>query len=222
MGYSNYQCLECFPDFELKEMSFNQPCITKIINTYGKSTNNYIPSINICPSIPKLTEISANPTCVACLNKSANIYADPDCISCWLTYNYAWGRCQPQQSSGLNFYASDIVLNNSSNTSWVGDGLIQQGCTSDYPGIVGIPNIPNNTNHTTPVPATLTYTLTGLPNHFGLTFFMNLFKIDYWAADASNKSPSPLKLSVFVDSPNAVSNQIVLQLNNSVGANICQ
>lgn len=164
-------------------------------------------------------ELLAKSSCAACVKKDEGYYEDADCISCWLSYNYAWGRCTPMQSSGLSFYATDIVLNNSQ-TLWNSTGLIQQGCTADYAGLVGVPNIANNINHTKAVPTTLSYSLNSLPNHFGLTFYINIFKIDYWASDSNNKS-SPLNITVYVDSPNLASSQFVVQLTNSIGANIC-
>ncbi len=219
MGASNFHCLECFSNFEIKDLAFNTPCINQVVTNY-RSKTEYLPSPGRCPSPPSLQELASKSNCLACLSASQAIYSDPNCISCWLGLGYAWGRCEPKLSSGLTFYASDIVLNSSS-TAWSAEGLIQQGCTSDYPGIVGVPNIPNNAHHSPAVPTTLTYTLTSLPNHFGLTFHLNLFKIDYWSTDPANKSPNPLNLTIFVDSPNAASSQFILPLSNSVGANIC-
>ena len=150
-----------------------------------------------------MNEFLAKPNCTACMNTKLDYFEDPVCISCWLSYNYVWGRCRPSQSSGLTFYASDIVLNNST-TSWSSNGLVQQGCTADYPGLVGVPNIVNNINHTIAVPTTLSYSLSNLPGHYGLIFYMNIFKVDYWASNSSNKAAS-LSIRVYVDSPNFAS-----------------
>jgi hypothetical protein len=86
--------------------------------------------------------------------------------------------------------------------------------------LVGVPNIPNNLNKLTAAPTTLSYSLNSLPKHYGMTFYVNIYKVDYWAPDSNNKS-AQLNITVNIDSPNSATSQFVLQLTNSIGANIC-
>jgi hypothetical protein len=112
-------------------------------------------------------------------------------------------------------------------SGWVGAGLTTYTCTVDYPNLIGIPNVPNNTNSTTPVPTTLSSTFKNLPSHFGLNFVLTIFKIDYWAFTPPSNTLTninrltPLNLTVRVSSPAAVDVTYTVRLNNTYGANIC-
>jgi len=126
----------------------------------------------------------------------------------------------------LSFYASEAILGQDA-SGWTGSGVTTFNCTSDYIGLVGIPNVPNNTNSTTPVPTSFSSTFRNLPTHFGLTFGLTIFKIDYWAFVPSTNNQSntnrltPLNLTIRVSSPAAADVTYTARLNNSYGANIC-
>lgn len=129
------------------------------------------------------------------------------------------------RSSGLSFYASEAILGQNS-SGWVGTGVTTYSCTTDYIDLIGIPNVLNNTNSTTPVPTTLASTFNNLPSHFGINFVLTVFKVDYWgyvpATNLSNINRlTPLNLTVRVSSPATVDVTYTLRLDNSYGANIC-
>lgn len=60
-----------------------------------------------------------------------------------------------------------------------------------------------------------------MPGHFGIKFVVNLFKIDRWAVPASANNINPLTLTLVVSAPGSQNTSFPVQLDNSVGANIC-
>lgn len=214
-GPSRYDCTECYEGFELSNLVYDMKCITKISNQFKNLASPFE-----CPSAPTNESVAAEPDCLACLSQTTFNYADKKCVTCWLIYDYVWGRCKPISSSGLTFFVSQADKGETA-TGWKGNGLSPFNCTADYIGLTGVPNVANNLNSTVS-PTSISTTFSGLPSHFGLRFYINLFKIDYWPVDANAANKvNPLSLTVVLSSPDSPDSLFTVALSNNVGANIC-
>jgi hypothetical protein len=218
-GPTQYDCTECFNKFVLADLTFNSSCVDAIVAQYSGTAHNIT-----CPGAPNNGEVTANANCAACLDSpNPALYKDSNCVQCWVDFGYGWGRCASTSSSGLSFFSRETTQGNQSN-GWRGQGVITYACGKDYPALTGVPNLPNNSNHSTAVPTSLTSSFTNLPNHYGLSFALDLFKVDYWAftpdPNGTNRL-TPIALTVVVSSPGSVDHSFTVRLNNSQGGNIC-
>lgn len=116
-------------------------------------------------------------------------------------------------NSGNVFFASDLPLNSADTNSWTGSSAASAyTCGQNYTNIFGIPPDPNATT-----PSTLTYQLSGLPGHSGLTFVFDVFKIDQWGSSPNET----LNLNIVANSPGFSRTSFGMNLTNQYGGNVC-
>lgn len=157
-----------------------------------------------------LASLLANSNCNLCLSNNSNgdYYSSNSCQQCWISNNLGWGKCDPVATSSYTLYLSSLETQSQNTAVWSSSkSLSTYSCTNDYTNLYGIASSNANT------PTTMTFSVSSLPAHQGLTVFMNIFKVDY-------SFPNTSRINITLISGN-YNQTLLLNISQQLGANIC-